>query len=243
MKKTTILLIMIMFLFGNISTIIIDASEYKNNDSSSIVSDIETLKEVQNMLNDLGYDCGSPDGIIGEKSKASITQYKSDHNMDPSPEVTELFVEELTEDYQKENALITDIDELHDIIEHQSTLTDVSVREVKEGKKGNKYFVLDIEKYGSYEVQDYPDEALSKTLIISLNTVHDGNDWVGLAFASSIVLGVMKDISATDASEIIKEALLDPDTLKTGDDHGGPVFVRYQEKDNAVILAYPTWHY
>lgn len=39
-------------------------------------SDTETVKQIQQALNDLGYQCGMPDGQAGTKTKQAITQYQ-----------------------------------------------------------------------------------------------------------------------------------------------------------------------
>lgn len=40
-----------------------------------------TIKKVQKALNKLGYDCGTPDGIAGKKTKAAIKEYQRDHDL------------------------------------------------------------------------------------------------------------------------------------------------------------------
>lgn len=49
------------------------------NDTSSTVeySDIVTVKKVQELLNDKGYNCGTADGIAGQKTKDAISAYES----------------------------------------------------------------------------------------------------------------------------------------------------------------------
>ena len=41
-------------------------------------ADRDTVKQVQQALNDAGYSCGTPDGIAGKKTAAAIKQYQSD---------------------------------------------------------------------------------------------------------------------------------------------------------------------
>lgn len=56
------------------------AGEYDNE---------ETIKQVQEALNEAGYDCGTPDGVAGDKTKSAIERYKSDQGMDDtSNEIT-----------------------------------------------------------------------------------------------------------------------------------------------------------
>jgi peptidoglycan hydrolase-like protein with peptidoglycan-binding domain len=42
----------------------------------------ELVKRLQEDLNKLGYDCSTPDGIIGPKTVASITKFQKDHKME-----------------------------------------------------------------------------------------------------------------------------------------------------------------
>ena len=50
----------------------------------------DTVKAVQEALNDLGYDCGTPDGIAGSNTKNAIARYKKDRLFSElSSEITE----------------------------------------------------------------------------------------------------------------------------------------------------------
>ncbi|WP_334292873.1 peptidoglycan-binding domain-containing protein [Anaerocolumna aminovalerica] len=39
------------------------------------------MKKVQKKLNELGYDCGTPDGIMGKKTKKALKEYQEDYNL------------------------------------------------------------------------------------------------------------------------------------------------------------------
>ena len=39
------------------------------------------IKKVQKKLNELGYDCGTPDGIMGKKTKKALKEYQEDYNL------------------------------------------------------------------------------------------------------------------------------------------------------------------
>jgi len=39
------------------------------------------IKEVQKALNDLGYDCGKVDGILGKKTKAALKKFQKDYGL------------------------------------------------------------------------------------------------------------------------------------------------------------------
>lgn len=44
-------------------------------------TDKATVKKVQQALNEAGYDCGTPDGAAGKKTKAAITSYQTDKSL------------------------------------------------------------------------------------------------------------------------------------------------------------------
>ena len=45
-------------------------------------TDKATVKQVQQALNDAGYNCGTPDGAAGKKTKAAIESYQTDHGFE-----------------------------------------------------------------------------------------------------------------------------------------------------------------
>lgn len=45
------------------------------------VVDKETTKRIQEYLNANGYDCGTPDGIAGKKTRAMLKQFQEDHGL------------------------------------------------------------------------------------------------------------------------------------------------------------------
>lgn len=51
--------------------------------SSAPASEADTAltKQVQQALNDKGYDCGTPDGISGEKTRTALIQFQEDNNL------------------------------------------------------------------------------------------------------------------------------------------------------------------
>ena len=44
-------------------------------------ADTELTKQVQQALNDKGYDCGTPDGITGEKTRTALIKFQEDKNL------------------------------------------------------------------------------------------------------------------------------------------------------------------
>lgn len=69
MKKLICLVLAVMLALFAVSAF---AAEY---------TDKETVKKVQQALNDAGYDCGTPDGAAGKKTKAAITNYQTDKGL------------------------------------------------------------------------------------------------------------------------------------------------------------------
>ena len=41
----------------------------------------DEVKSIQNVLNNLGYDAGPADGIMGPKTRQAIKMYQQDHNL------------------------------------------------------------------------------------------------------------------------------------------------------------------
>ena len=50
-------------------------------------TDRETVKSVQQALNDAGYDCGKPDGAAGNKTKNAILSYQQANGLEPTGEI------------------------------------------------------------------------------------------------------------------------------------------------------------
>lgn len=78
--------------------------------SSNVVNaaTTEEIKEAQSALNELGYPCGTADGIAGNKTTEAIIAFQTDKGLDTSGEVTNELLDELgkalAEKDEKENA-------------------------------------------------------------------------------------------------------------------------------------------
>lgn len=57
------------------------ATSSAGSKSVSTGVDTETVKAVQQALCDRGYDCGTPDGIMGEKSKNALMKFQEDNGL------------------------------------------------------------------------------------------------------------------------------------------------------------------
>ena len=53
------------------------------------------IKQVQQALNDAGFDCGTPDGLAGEKTKAAVSAYQTQQGMDVTGEISDALLEAL----------------------------------------------------------------------------------------------------------------------------------------------------
>lgn len=101
--------------------------EAAETSSESIVTDTETIKLVQSLLNCIGYDCGTPDGIAGINTKNAILKYKKDNGLEESDTITDKLLsllrgdgtEEINKTESKRN--IADImEELKSLVKYSS---------------------------------------------------------------------------------------------------------------------------
>ena len=53
------------------------------------ITDRQSIKIVQAALNVEGYDCGSPDGIPGKKTKAAVEKYQKKNNLEVNGKITD----------------------------------------------------------------------------------------------------------------------------------------------------------
>ena len=53
-------------------------------DVIQVIADKETTRTIQEYLNENGYDCGMPDGIAGNATKAALKRFQEDHDLYPS---------------------------------------------------------------------------------------------------------------------------------------------------------------
>lgn len=47
----------------------------------TVSNNSETVKAVQEALNERGYDCGTPDGIMGKKTKNALMKFQEDNGL------------------------------------------------------------------------------------------------------------------------------------------------------------------
>ena len=57
------------------------SSTSSSQTSSSKAGTSETIKKAQQALNDLGYDAGTADGIMGQKTKKAVEQFQRDNGL------------------------------------------------------------------------------------------------------------------------------------------------------------------
>lgn len=72
-----------------------DETVIAESESSEVSVDASVMKEIQILLNELGYDCGTADGLPGPKTSAAITNCKKDHGMDETDTIDQEFLDYL----------------------------------------------------------------------------------------------------------------------------------------------------
>lgn len=58
-------------------------------------SDKDLVQQVQQKLNEAGFDCGTPDGIAGKKTKSAITAYQKDKGLEVTGTINDALLESL----------------------------------------------------------------------------------------------------------------------------------------------------
>lgn len=91
MKKISLLFVSILALSLNCSAIY----------ATDIGTDV--IKEVQTNLNELGYDCGNPDGIIGDKTRTAIIQFQKSRGLEASGIIDDSLIEEIEKSSSSDN--------------------------------------------------------------------------------------------------------------------------------------------
>ena len=59
----------------------------------------DAVKEMQTMLNAVGYDCGKADGIFGDKTAVALSNFRLAHKMTATPKYTSKVKKALTEEF------------------------------------------------------------------------------------------------------------------------------------------------
>ena len=59
-----------------------------NISARTVYTDKETIRQVQELLNSAGYDCGSADGVPGKKTNSAILQFERDHGLKENTDIT-----------------------------------------------------------------------------------------------------------------------------------------------------------
>ena len=65
--------------------------------ASTVLADYskEVIAQVQQALNEEGYDCGTPDGVPGKKTKKAIKKYQKKHDLDVDGKISDALLESL----------------------------------------------------------------------------------------------------------------------------------------------------
>ncbi len=66
-----------------------------NVSNKKIHRDTDTIREVQSLLKEAGYDCGAPDGVAGKKTNTMILKYERDHGLQEDTDITDELLDAL----------------------------------------------------------------------------------------------------------------------------------------------------
>jgi len=65
------------------------------SDSGKNYTDSETIKMVQQALNDAGYNCGNPDGTMGKKTEAAIKEYQAANGLKQTGKIDDTLIKSI----------------------------------------------------------------------------------------------------------------------------------------------------
>ena len=85
-----------------------------NYDSETANKDPEIIDATQNLLNYFGYDCGTPDGVAGEKTKNAIKHFQIDHGLDVTGTITGELCDAFDADFELVKSLERDLSKVVD---------------------------------------------------------------------------------------------------------------------------------
>lgn len=71
------------------------ATSETNQKDSVEYTDATTIRIVQQTLNELGYNCGSPDGVAGGKTTEAVKNYQTDKNITVNGKITDELLDTL----------------------------------------------------------------------------------------------------------------------------------------------------
>jgi len=77
------------------NTVEIPAEWQESGETTASIDSTKAIKSVQQVLNRNGYDAGSADGVMGDKTRAAIAQFQKDNGMSPSGRIDETLIQTL----------------------------------------------------------------------------------------------------------------------------------------------------
>ena len=122
-----------------------------NYDSESANKDPDVIDAVQNLLNYFGYDCGTPDGVAGEKTKNAIKHFQIDHGLDVTGTITGELYDALDAEFGVVKSLERDLSKVLDAAKKTSAgsgftylgpVTENSLTGYNVQRNGSVFFVL-----------------------------------------------------------------------------------------------------
>jgi len=77
------------------NTVEIPAEWQESGETTASIDTTKAIKSVQQVLNKNGYDAGSADGVMGDKTRAAIAQFQKDNGMSPTGRIDETLIQTL----------------------------------------------------------------------------------------------------------------------------------------------------
>lgn len=160
-----------------------------SSDVSSVdVNSKETIRNVQEALNSAGYPCGTPDGIIGNKTKAAISQYRQEHAL-------------ASGDYIDIDLLssLGLIDKLDEVPTNKTTSKNTKGLRIDQAHKAFQYMGDALYPYG-FECHWY-------TKTYEMEQYEDGSWWLKVGVTITNAFGAKRDTIAEAYINVTKETV------------------------------------
>ena len=146
-----------------------------------IFTDEETVKRVQTALNEAGYDCGTPDGIIGQKTRDAIIKFGEENGLvlDGSITLSVLKALEITDNGDMEeiqdniasNTLeAKTISELLQSLQSSITKIEIGANFTLNTEEGGKSYIYSIEYIFMYNPKTSDDKTFCAIKVTAANS-------------------------------------------------------------------------
>lgn len=163
-----------------------------SEESANVVQykDESTIKIVQQALNDAGYDCGTPDGLAGNKTSAAIRQYQTDKGLSVDGLVTDELLQSLGGSENDTSDVIVGKWKIQAMIDQEEK--DYNLKEttsyVEFQNDESFIIVLNIPEYDDYTIEgtwknvseDYPVDGCDEIYMLSYDAGAGINSSIGM---------------------------------------------------------------